>query len=166
MPSPITDALYYPDLVDIVHRERGGPLTNIFIIRALSHTTFLAYDHYLLRSFLLTNIRPFELFPVQYLSHTIFWHTTFILHDLCHLRTSAITSIIQYELYHIRSSAFDVFLRTFGTRTLSIQSFVWTPSAIGSDRTSSYYDPGESEFQPWGDGEMAKVEKTTHQYKP
>ena len=82
-------------------------------LRSADHWDLLAYDHYLSRSFSLTNIRPFELFPhdlyliryfgIRSLSDTIFF---------C-LRTFAIKNIIPYELYPVRS---------FGIRTLSLRS--------------------------------------------
>ena len=96
----------------------------------------MAYDHYRLRSFSLTNIRPYELF-----SCTIFIPHDILAYDLHQVRSSSFTIICHYEQYTVRTLSPTIFRHTsffllaFGIRTISIRSFVRTP--LLTDRSLS-----------------------------
>ena len=130
--SSSPDALCYPGLVDIVHRDRVGPLTNIFPIRSsgirsLSVAIFFVDEHLPLRTF----------------SRTIFIPYDILAYDLYPVRSFSFTNICHYEHYTVRALSPTIFrhtnfcLRAFGMRTLSIRSFVQTPF-------TSYTDPVKS----------------------
>ena len=140
MSSSSPDALCYPGLVDIVHRERVGLLTNIFPIRSLSHTIFwhtiiICYDLFRWRTFVLTNFFPYDLYPIRYFGIRSLSGTIFFVYEHLPLRTLYRTNFIPYDL-----SAYELLLTNIWHTNIS--HTIFCPDT----------PPGTEELGHWGMG--------------